>query len=374
MMTIKQIEVTIGEITKGYINNDEQGVRGYDGKLDIRPPYQREFIYNEREQEAVIHTVLNGYPLNVMYWVKRSDDAECPYEVMDGQQRTLSLCEYVDGKFSYEFKNFFNQPTDIQKKILDYRLTIYVCEGDDSDKLEWFKTINIAGKQLNTQEISNAIYAGPFISDAKRHFSKSNCAAYRLGKDLVGGTPIRQDFLKTALEWMASHETRCGKPHTALDYMAAHQHDPNSNNLWTYFQNVINWATTNFNTTKFRNIMKGLDWAKFYDENKDRTLDTENLAKRITALLQDGDVQRRKGVIPYVLTGDERHLNLRAFPDDIKLSVWEKQNHKCAICGKEFDYEFMEGDHITPWCEGGKTVIENCQMLCRECNRRKSSH
>lgn len=374
MMTIKQIEVTVGEITKGYINNDEQGVRGYDGKLDIRPPYQREFIYNEREQEAVIHTVLNGYPLNVMYWVKRSDDAECPYEVMDGQQRTLSLCEYVDGKFSYEFKNFFNQPTDIQKKILDYRLTIYVCEGDDSDKLEWFKTINIAGKQLNTQEISNAIYAGLFISDAKRHFSKSNCAAYRLGKDLVEGTPIRQDFLKTALEWMASHETRCGKPHTALDYMAAHQHDPNSNNLWTYFQNVINLATTNFNTTKFRNIMKGLDWAKFYDENKDRTLDTENLAKRITALLQDGDVQRRKGVIPYVLTGDERHLNLRAFPDDIKLSVWEKQNHKCAICGKEFDYEFMEGDHITPWCEGGRTVIENCQMLCRECNRRKSSH
>lgn len=374
MMTIKQIEVTIGEITKGYINNDEQGVRGYDGKLDIRPPYQREFIYNEREQEAVIHTVLNGYPLNVMYWVKRSDDAECPYEVMDGQQRTLSLCEYVDGKFSYEFKNFFNQPADIQKKILDYRLTIYVCEGDDSDKLEWFKTINIAGKQLNTQEISNAIYAGPFISDAKRHFSKSNCAAYRLGKDLVEGTPIRQDFLKTALEWMASHETRCGKPHTALDYMAAHQHDPNSNNLWTYFQNVINWATTTFNPTKFRNIMKGLDWAKFYDENKDHTLDTENLAKRITALLQDGDVQRRKGVIPYVLTGDERHLNLRAFPDDIKLSVWAKQNHKCAICGKEFDFEFMEGDHITPWCEGGRTVIENCQMLCRECNRRKSSH
>lgn len=374
MMTIKQIEVTIGEITKGYINNDEQGVRGYDGKLDIRPPYQREFIYNEREQEAVIHTVLNGYPLNVMYWVKRSDDAECPYEVMDGQQRTLSLCEYVDGKFSYEFKNFFNQPADIQKKILDYRLTIYVCEGDDSDKLEWFKTINIAGKQLNTQEISNAIYAGPFISDAKRHFSKSNCAAYRLGKDLVEGTPIRQDFLKTALEWMASHETRCGKPQTALGYMAAHQHDPNSNNLWTYFQNVINWATTNFNPTKFRNIMKGLDWAKFYDENKDRTLDTENLAKRITALLQDGDVQRRKGVIPYVLTGDERYLNLRAFPDDIKLSVWAKQNHKCAICGKEFDFEFMEGDHITPWCEGGRTVIENCQMLCRECNRRKSSH
>lgn len=374
MMTIKQIEVSVGEITKGYINNDEQGVRGYNGLLDIRPPYQREFIYNEHEQEAVIHTVLNGYPLNVMYWVKRNSDAECPFEVMDGQQRTLSLCEYVAGKFSYDFKNFFNQTADVQKKILDYRLTIYVCEGDDSEKLEWFKTINIAGKQLNDQEIRNAIYAGPFISDAKRHFSKSNCAAYRLGKDLIEGTPIRQDFLKKALEWMADHETRCGKPHTAIDYMAAHQHDPNANILWSYFQNVLNWATTNFDTAKFKRIMKGIDWAKFYDENKDQTLDTEKLAKRIIALLQDGDVQKQKGIIPYILTGDERYLNLRVFPDDIKLSVWAKQNHKCAICGKEFDFEFMEGDHITPWCEGGKTVIENCQMLCRECNRRKSSH
>ena len=227
-MTIKQISVTVGEITKGYINNEEQGVRGYDGLLDIRPPYQREFIYNEKEQQAVITTVLNGYPLNIMYWVKRSDDAECPYEVMDGQQRTLSLCEYVAGKFAYDFKNFFNQPADIQKRILDYELTVYVCEGEESEKLEWFKTINIAGKALNEQEIRNAIYAGPFVSDAKLHFSKTNCGAYRLGKDLVNGSPIRQDFLKKALEWMAEHETRNGKPKTAVDYMALHQHDLNA--------------------------------------------------------------------------------------------------------------------------------------------------
>lgn len=146
-----------------------------------------------------------------MYWVKRSDDAECPYEVMDGQQRTLSLCEYVAGKFAYDFKNFFNQPEDICKRILNYPLTIYVCEGEASEKLEWFKTINIAGKPLNDQEIHNAIYAGPFVSDAKRHFSKTNCGAYRLGKDLVNGSTIRQDFLKKALEWMADHETRNGK-------------------------------------------------------------------------------------------------------------------------------------------------------------------
>lgn len=211
MMTIKQISVTVGEITRGYVNNDELGVRGYGGKLDIRPPYQREFIYNEKEQQAVITTVLNNYPLNVMYWVKRSSDMECPYEVMDGQQRTLSLCEYVSGKFAYDFKNFFNQPVDIQKRILDYELTVYVCEGAASEKLEWFKTINIAGKPLNEQEINNAVFAGSFVTDAKRHFSKNNCGAYRLGKDLVNGTPIRQDFLKKALEWMADHETRQGK-------------------------------------------------------------------------------------------------------------------------------------------------------------------
>ena len=371
MMTIKQIEVTVGEITRGYINNDEQGVRGYDGRLDIRPPYQREFIYNEREQQAVIDTVLKGYPLNVMYWVKRSDDAECPYEVMDGQQRTLSLCEYVAGKFSYEFKAFFNQPVDVQKRILDYRLTVYVCEGEPSEKLAWFQTINIAGKPLNEQEIRNAVYAGPFVSDAKRHFSKNNCGAYRLGRDLVNGTAIRQDYLEKALQWIAEHETRQGKPQTIVGYMSAHQHDPNANNLWTYFQNVLNWAITNFDLKRFKKIMKGLDWALWYDRYSGVTLDTERLWQQISTLMRDSEVQRQSGIIPYALTGDERYLDLRAFPEDIKLAVWEKQNHLCAICGKEFDYEYMEGDHIKPWREGGRTVIENCQMLCRDCNRHK---
>ena len=373
MMKIEQINVTVGEVVKGYVNNEEQGVRGYNGLLDIRPPYQREFIYNDKEQQAVINTVLHGYPLNVMYWVKRNDDAECPYEVMDGQQRTLALCEYVAGKYSFEFKNFFNQPADIQKRILDYPLTVYVCEGEHSEKLEWFKTINIAGKPLNEQEILNAIYAGPFVSDAKRHFSKSNCGAYKLGKDLVNGVPIRQEFLKKALEWMADHEKRQGKAQSAVGYMAQHQHDPNANNLWTYFQNVLNWAITNFEMKKFKKIMKGLDWALYYDNYHDKTLDTVEMAKRISTLMRDSEIQRQSGIIPYVLTGDERHLDLRAFPEDIKLAVWEQQGHICPLCGKEFDFEFMEGDHIKPWREGGRTVIENCQMLCRDCNRKKGA-
>ena len=373
MMTIEKKEITVREIVEGYVNNDEEGVRGYGGLLDIRPPYQREFIYSEKEQIAVINTVLHGYPLNVMYWVKRSDDAEVPYEVMDGQQRTLSLCEYWAGHFSVDFKNFHNQTPDIQKKILDYKLDIYICQGTSSEKLDWFQTINIAGKVLNDQEINNAIFAGPFVSDAKRHFSKKNCGAERLGKDLVNGTCNRQDYLKKALEWMAEHETRGGHRQTIKGYMADHQHDPNANNLWTYFQTVLNWAQTNFEMRKFKKIMKGLNWAELYDRFGASTLDTVSLAQRISSLMRDSEIQKQSGIIPYVLTGDEHYLDLRAFPEDIKLAVWEKQQHICPICGKEYDFEFMEGDHITPWRDGGRTVIENCQMLCVECNRRKGA-
>lgn len=374
MMTIEQIEVSVRDVVDGYVNNDEQGVRGYGGRLDIRPPYQREFIYNDREQEAVIMTVLNGYPLNVMYWVRRSDDADCPYEVMDGQQRTLSLCQYVGGAFAYDYKYFQNQPADVQRRILDYRLTVYVCEGEPSEKLAWFKTINIAGKPLNEQEIRNAVYAGPFTSDAKRHFSKTNCSAWRLAKDLVVGSPIRQEFLKKALEWMADHETRSGHRQTLEGYMAAHQHDPNALNLWTYFQTVCNWATDHFSPQRFRKIMKGLDWARLYDTYHTQTLDTAALAERISALLRDGEIQKPLGIIPYVLDGDERHLDLRAFPEDIRLAVFEEQGGLCALCGRPYDFEFMEADHIVPWSKGGRTVRENCQMLCRDCNRHKSAH
>ena len=191
-MTIEQIEVSVRDVVDGYVNNDELGVRGYGGRLDIRP--------------AVITTVLHGYPLNVMYWVRRADDAECPYEVMDGQQRTLSLCQYVGGAFAYDYKYFQNQPADVQ--------TVYVCEGEPSEKLAWFKTINIAGKPLNEQEIRNAVYAGPFTSDAKRHFSKTNCSAWRLAKDLVVGSPIRQEFLKKALDRSSSKKRWSGWPTT----------------------------------------------------------------------------------------------------------------------------------------------------------------
>lgn len=371
-MSITEKNITIRELTEGYINDDENGVRGYGGRLDIRPKYQREFIYTDKEQVAVIDTVLHGWPLNIMYWAKRTNDSEVPYEVMDGQQRTLSICQYVDNKFSYDWKYFNNQPEDIKEKILNYPLTVYICEGEPSEKLKWFQTINIAGKPLTQQELRNAVYAGPFTLDAKLHFSKTNCAASRLCHDIITDNPIRQELLERALKWMADHETRMGHPQTIEGYMAKHQNDPNANNLWSYFQNVINWAQTNFSVKQFKKIMRNLDWAYWYDTFKDETLDTKVISEKISKLLKDGEVQKKTGIIPYVLTGEEHYLDLRTFSDDIILSVYEKQQHKCAICGKEFDLAFMEADHILPWAKGGRTTEDNCQMLCRTCNRRKS--
>lgn len=373
-MEITEKKITVRDIVEGYDNDDEKGIRGYGGKLDIRPPYQREFIYSDKDKEAVIHSVLNNYPLNVMYWCKRAEDADVPYEILDGQQRTLSLCEYVSDGFSYDFKYFSNLTPDVKDKILNYELTIYICEGTDSEKLDWFKIINMKKAELTQQEIRNAVYAGPFVSDAKRHFSKTNCAAYKLAKDIVSGSPIRQQLLEKALQWMVDHETRQGKKKTINGYMAMHQHDPNAGPLWAYFQQVINWAYDNFNVGKLKRVMKDLDWAKLYDEFSDKPLDNKANERRILELIDQGtvEIQNPKGIIPYVLTGDEQLLSLRAFPKSIRMKVYNRQGGKCAICGKPFPEEEMEADHILPWAKGGRTTIDNCQMLCRACNRKKS--
>lgn len=367
-MKIDSLKITIRELTAGYCDDDEAGVRGYGGKLDIRPPYQREFIYDDKKRDAVITTVENGYPLNAMYWAQRDDDAEVPLEVMDGQQRTISICQYVAGEFAHNFMYFHNLTEVERDKILDYELMVYLCCGNDKEKLEWFKTINISGMKLTDQELRNAVYAGPFVSDAKRYFSKTNCAAYNLGKYLINGSPIRQDFLETALEWIATSQGI-----GIEDYMAQHQHDPNASHLWQYFISVVTWVETVFHVNKRKEITKGIDWGKYYEEFHDKIFDKSKIDTEISRLLIDSEVTKKKGICPYVLTRDGRHLGLRLFPEDIKLAVYEQQEHRCKLCGKEFDIEFMEGDHITPWCEGGRTVIDNCQKLCRECNRRKGS-
>jgi len=353
-MKIVLKEITIKKLTDGFVDNAEQGVVAFGGKLDIRPPYQREFIYKDKQRDAVIDSVRKNFPLNVMYWAVRN---EGDYEVIDGQQRTLSICQYVNGDFSINGLAFHNLKDDQQQQILDYKLMVYFCSGTDSEKLDWFRTINIAGEEHTDQELRNA-----WTADAKRYFSKTGCAAYGLASDYMRGSPIRQEYLETAISWRANGKIE--------DYMSKHQHDKNATPLWQYFQKVIGWVKATF--PEYRREMKGVDWGSLYNQFKDKEYDTDKLEKLIAALMMDDDVGRKAGIYPYVLDGDERHLNIRAFSDNMKREAFERQKGICAKCKKKFELGEMEADHIKPWHEGGKTNAANCQMLCKDDNRRKS--
>ena len=358
-MKIELHEITVRDVAENYVDNAEEGVVGYNGKLNIRPKYQREFVYDDKKRNAVIDTIFKDFPLNVMYWVKNEDGT---FEVLDGQQRTISFCQYVKGDFSVDNRAFHNLTNTEQEQILNYELMVYFCEGNDKEKLDWFKIINIAGEKLTDQELRNAVYTGTWLTDAKLKFSKSNCAAYLLSKEYVKGSPIRQEILETALNWISKGKIE--------QYMSAHQHDPNANELWVYFRNVIEWVELTFTT--YRKEMKGIDWGNLYDEFKDDVFDTEKLEQKIQALMIDDDVTSRKGIYPYVLTCDEKYLNIRTFSESQRRASYEKQKGICKKCNNHFKLNEMEADHITPWHLGGKTNAENCQMLCKDCNRRKS--
>lgn len=358
-MDIKLVEVTVRELADGYQDNDEEGVLGYGGKLDVRPPYQREFVYKDKQRDAVVDTVTKGFPLNVMYWAVRDDG---DFEIIDGQQRTVAICQYVIGDFAFKGRYFHNLQDDEQEQILGYPLTIYQCTGTDSEKLQWFKTINIAGEKLTNQELRNAVYHGSWVSDAKRYFSKTSCPAYGLASDYMTGSPIRQDYLETVIRWISGDNIE--------DYMGRHQHDPDAKDLWEYFQQVIVWAQATF-PVKRTKAMKGVAWGGLYDQYGEAKLDADELEDEIAELMMDDEVKQKKGIYTYVLTREEKHLNLRTFSKAQKLSAYERQEGICTDCGEHFEFEEMHADHITPWHEGGKTVPENCQMLCAEDNRRK---
>jgi len=353
-------EITIRELTEGYKDNLEEGVIGFGGKLNIRPPYQREFIYKDKQRNAVMDTVFENAPLNVMYWSVRGDGS---YEIIDGQQRTVSICKYVTGEFSLADLYFHNLSQDKQKQVLNYELMIYFCSGSDDEKLAWFKKINIAGENLTHQELRNAVYAGSWTSDAKRYFSKTGCPAYRIASDYMAGSSIRQEYLETALDWISKGQIE--------DYMANHQHDSNANELWLYFQGVINWVKVTF--VKPRREMKGVDFGLLHKGFKDILLDSNKLEEEISRLMQDDDVTKKLGIYTYVLTRDETWLNIRSFTNNQKREAYEREEGICPKCGKYFELEEMEADHITPWSRGGKTIPENCQMLCQDCNRHKTN-
>ncbi len=361
-MKIELHKISVHKVITGYKDSAEEGVIAFGGKLDIRPKYQREFVYKGNQRDAVIETIKNGFPLNVMYWVKTD---EGKYEVLDGQQRTISIGQYVNNDFSLNDYFFHNLSDEKQKQILGYELMIYFCEGTDDERLDWFKIVNIAGEKLTDQELLNANYTGTWLSDAKLKFSKSNCAAYLLANDggqLVSGSPIRQEYLETVLSWINDGEIK--------DYMAKHQHDKNADKLWDYFQNVIAWVRANF--TNYRREMNSVQWGELYNKFNDKKLNAGKLEVEIKELMQDEDVTKKSGIYPYILTKQERYLSIRAFTEKMKREAYEKQKGICVRCKKPFEIEEMEADHITPWHEGGKTILKNCQMLCKQDNRTKS--
>lgn len=376
-MTIQLVHIKVRDLFNGYQDNGLDGVVAYGGKLDVRPAYQREFVYKPEQQQAVIDTVSKGYPLNVMYW---ADQGGGHYELIDGQQRTLSICTFLNNDFSC--KGLFQIPQslqfgsltkDQQDKLLNYELTVYICDGNPSEKLEWFKTINIAGEELTDQELRNAVYAGSWVSDAKRYFSKTGCAAYGLGSKYLKGTAIRQDYLETVIYWYGDQ----AMPKLDIEEcMMKHQHEPKAQDLWDYFQRVIEWVETLFPT--YRKEMKGLPWGIYYNRYHKNTYNPIALEQEIATLMADEDVTKKNGIYKYVLekaigNDDPSVLGIRAFSDSQKRTAYEQQGGVCPHCGKKYEYEEMEGDHITPWSKGGKTELANLQMLCQACNRRKSN-
>lgn len=371
-MKIDLHRIKLREVVNGFKDSAEEGVVAYGGKLDVRPKYQREFVYKDKQRDAVIDTVRQGFPLNVMYWVKSDQDN---FEVLDGQQRTISIGQFVNGDFSVDFNGrtamFHNLTKEEQEQILDYELMIYFCEGTDKEKLDWFKIINIAGERLTDQELRNAVYTGLWLSDAKLKFSKTGCAAYLLANDgggLLTGSPIRQEYLETALSWINNGDV--------AGYMAIHQHDQNADELWAYFQKVISWVRQIF--PNYRKEMASVNWGELYNKFKDSKLDAKKLEIEVAKLMQDEDVSKKPGIYPYVLTREEKYLSIRAFTPNMKREAYERQKGVCPFCKSEkqkkmkWEFSEMEGDHITPWHEGGKTNAQNCQMLCIPHNRTKS--
>jgi hypothetical protein len=366
-MKIDLKNIKVSELIKDYKDDAEKGVTGYGGNLNIRPAYQREFIYKEKQRNEVINTVFKSFPLNTMYWAVAGDG----FELMDGQQRTVSICQYVSGQFSVDIdgspKMFHNLTPDQKQKILNYELQVYQCKGTESEKLDWFKIINIAGEKLTNQELRNAIYTGPWLADAKRFFSKTGAAALQDGRDkLVNGSPIRQDILETALDWISSGEIEI--------YMDAHQQNKDADELRQYWLSVFDWVKrifTNQDSARAK-LMKGLPWGAFYNQHKDKSYNASYLEKRIAELIDDDEVSNQKGIYEYLLTGHEKSLSLRVFDDKTKQKKYAEQKGICPICKNHFEFGAMEADHIIPWSQGGKTTPDNCQMLCKMDNRTKS--
>ncbi len=386
MKTTLQTEITVKEICDGFIYNELEGkgLFGLSGKLTIQPEYQRNYIYADGKRDvAVVESILKGYPLGLIYFVKTSDDK---FEVLDGQQRITSFGRYVTGKFAVKDENGMEQyyhgiAADKLTKILETKLTIYECEGTETEIKEWFKTINTQGVPLNDQELANALYSGPFVTLAKQEFSNTQNANIQKWNAYISGSPNRQDFLRRALEWVSKDNVD--------GYMSRHRRDDNITELKTYFNSVIDWVSSVF--SDIESEMRGLEWGRLYEEHHHKPYDPQKVSEQVKTLYADSYVKKRKGVFEYILGGsvDTKLLEVRVFDDATKKSVYAKQKAEADATGtsncpnctlghdanrtKIWALNEMDADHVAAWSKGGATDIGNCQMLCVPHNRAKGN-
>lgn len=382
----KETGKTVRDIIDGFVYNELEGkgLFGLGGKLTIQPEYQRNYIYNDGVKDvAVINSILKDYPIGLLYFNKVDDDT---YEVLDGQQRITSIGRFVSGKFAVKDSNGYEQTFEslapnLREKILDTSLLIYVCEGEEPEIKDWFKTINIAGVPLTQQEILNAVYSGPFVTLAREEFSNSQNSHVQKWGAYIAGDVKRQAFLERALDWVS---------HGQIDaYMSQHRHDNNIDELKARFNTILDWVSEVF--TDVESEMKGLEWGRLYETYHDQAYDTAKVHEQVRKLYGDPYVKNRKGVFEYILGGsqDTKLLEIRIFEEATKRAVYEKQKTEaeskgesnCPYCAighdankdKIWQLADMDADHVTAWSKGGATSAENCQMLCKPHNRAKGN-
>ena len=386
MKTILKTDLTVRDITEGFVYNEYEGkgLFGWNGKLTIQPEYQRNYIYADGKKDvAVIESLLKGYPLGLIYFVKVAEDK---YEVLDGQQRITSFGRYITSKFAIKDENGMEQyfdglPEDKQNKILNAPLTIYICEGEESEIKEWFETINIVGVPLNQQELLNAIHSGKFVTKAKEEFSNSQNANIQKWSAYITGDVNRQDYLATALKWVSKDNIS--------GYMSMHRRDDNINELKAYFNSVIDWISSVF--VDVLPQMKGQEWGELYEAYHTQSYNPQQVHEKVMDLYNDVFVQNKKGIFEYVLGGCEDHklLNVRMFDEPTKRAVYGKQTEEarnkgisnCPLCAvgnnsnkdRIWELKEMDADHVTAWSKGGSTDISNCEMLCATHNRAKGN-
>ena len=387
MKTTLHTDWTVGDICKGFIydKNEDKGLFGFDGKLVVQPEFQRNYIYGDgRKDVAVIESLLKGYPLGLIYFVLNKDGM---YEVLDGQQRITSFARFVNHTWPFAVmrngkpKYFKSLEEDEQKRVFETPLTIYVCEGEPSEIQQWFETINIAGVPLTKQELRNASFHGPFVTKARAVFSNTGNSNMNRWQTYIKGDPKRQAILETALDWVSDGNID--------EYMAAHRHDDNINELVNHFDTVINWIDTLFEYTGSE--VCGLEWGRLYREYHQNAYSTDAITKRVSELLADTQISNKKGIFEYILGGEKEKslLNIRVFDERTKKIVYEKQRKEaekkgvsnCPLCAlsdnnnhtRIYKLSEMDADHVTAWSNGGSTDISNCQMLCKTCNRAKGN-